>query len=235
MSQKVVLITGAARGIGRALARRFSETHRVAVTWHVTPPDETCADCPDALALQADLHDPEQVAGLPQKVIAAFGQIDVIVNNAGMVTGDDLEDFDAARAAQAYALNVTAPMGLTAAALPRLDRGACIVNITSTNARLPALGAHSYSGSKAALETWTRIAAKQLGPKGIRVNAVAPGAVNIPEAPRPEALTKAFTDMTALGALATPEDIADAVHFLASDKARAITGTILDVNGGYRL
>jgi 3-oxoacyl-[acyl-carrier protein] reductase len=126
-------------------------------------------------------------------------------------------------------------MGLVSAALPYLGRGASVINITSTNARLPAMGAHSYSAAKAALETWTRIAAKQLGPKGIRVNAVAPGAVNIPEAPRPEALTKAFLDMTALGALARPEDIAEAAVFLASDKARAITGAILDVNGGYRL
>ena len=92
-----------------------------------------------------------------------------------------------------------------------------------------------YGASKAALDLWTRAMAKELGPRGIRVNAVAPGAVNTPQAPRDVGLTQAFLEMTALGRLAEPRDIAEAVCFLASDKARAITGEVLTVSGGYRL
>ena len=92
-----------------------------------------------------------------------------------------------------------------------------------------------YGASKAALDLWTRGTAKELGPRGIRVNAVAPGAVNTPEQPRDAALTQAFTEQTALGRLATPQDIASAVRYLSSDAAAAITGEVLTVSGGYRL
>ena len=89
--------------------------------------------------------------------------------------------------------------------------------------------------AKAALDSWTRAMAKEPGPRGIRVNAVAPGAVNTPQAPRDAALTQAFVDLTALGRLAEPSDIADAVCFLASKRAQAITGEVLTISGGYRL
>jgi len=232
---KVALITGAARGLGRAIGEELGADHQIAFTWHSAPPDATLSRLPDALAMQTDLTDADAVAALPERIIAAFGRLDVIVNNAASLAPDSATDYNADRAAQIYALNVSAPMGVVAAALDHLKPGAAIVNITSTNARLPAMAAQSYSASKAALETWTRIAAKTLGARGIRVNAVAPGAVNIPEAPRPPELTAAFVKDTALGALAEPEDIAAAVRFLASDAARAVTGHVLDVNGGYRL
>ncbi len=132
-------------------------------------------------------------------------------------------------------MNLLAPHGLLAAALPHLGLGAAVVNISSVNAVLPPKGAAFYGASKAALDLWTRAMAKELGSRGIRVNAVAPGAVNIPEAPRDADLTQAFVDMTALGRLATPDDIAAAVRFLASDQAAFITGEILTVSGGYRL
>lgn len=119
-----------------------------------------------------------------------------------------------------YAENVAAPMALLTAALPYLERGACIVNISSVNATLPALGACSYSASKGAINTWTRGMARELGPLGIRVNAVAPGAVERIESPRAPELVQQFVDMTALGRAATPEDIAPVVRFLASNAAR---------------
>ena len=121
------------------------------------------------------------------------------------------------------------------AALPHLQPGAVIVSISSVNAVLPPQGAAIYGASKAALDLWTRGMAKELGPRGIRVNAVAPGAVNIAEAPRDPELTRRFEEMTALGRLARAEDIAAAVRFLASDAASAITGEVLTVSGGYRL
>jgi NAD(P)-dependent dehydrogenase (short-subunit alcohol dehydrogenase family) len=108
-------------------------------------------------------------------------------------------------------------------------------NISSINARLPALAAPAYSASKAAVETWTKGTAKVLGPRGIRINAIAPGAIERPEAPRPPELIDVFVKDTALGRPGVPQDIASAVRFLCSDAASFITGEVLTVSGGYRL
>jgi 3-oxoacyl-[acyl-carrier protein] reductase len=132
-------------------------------------------------------------------------------------------------------VNLLAAQSLLSAALPHLTPGAAIVNISSVNALLPARGAALYSASKAALNLWTRAMAKELGPRQIRVNAVAPGAVNIPDEPRSDEMAAVFTKDTALGRLASPDDIARAVRFLASDQASFITGEVLTVSGGYRL
>ncbi len=235
MSRKVALVTGGARGIGRTIAQDLAKDHDIAFTWHKSPADAAIADLPAALALQGDLTQALTCATLIDRIITHFGRLDVIVNNAGDVSATPLETHVREDHARLMALHVMAPAALLSAALPHLKRGAAIVSISSVNAVLPPMGAAMYGASKAALNLWTRAMAKELGPKGIRVNAVAPGAVNIPESPRDGALTKQFENMTALGALATPEDIAHGVRFLASQSARAITGEILTVSGGYRL
>ena len=232
---KTALITGAARGLGRAIATDLAKDHNIAFTWHQSPPDGICADLPEALALQADLTQSEVAKGVIDATLSRFGRIDLIVNNAGAVLATPLEQVKQTDHQTLMDLHVTAPAALLAAALPHFAPGAAIVNISSCNATLPPMGAAIYGASKAAQDLWTRGMAKELGPKGIRVNAVAPGAVNIPEAPRDAELTQKFVDMTALGALAAPEDIASAVRFLASDAARSITGQVLRVCGGYRL
>lgn len=232
---KTALVTGATRGLGHAIALDLAKDHNVAITWRSTAPTGVLNDHPNIANFQVDLADPAATAGLPKHVIDRFGQLDIIVNNAGSLLTDDAENYDAKAIATNFNINVNAPMGLVAAALQHLQPGAAIVNISSQNARLPAMVAHSYSASKAALDTWTKIAAKTLGPKGIRVNAVAPGAVNTPEVTRPDDITDMIINDSALGRMATPNDIAAAVRFLASDAAKAITGTILDVNAGYRL
>ena len=142
---------------------------------------------------------------------------------------------DAPDAARAFDVNVMANNSLLTAALPHLKPGASVVAISSVNARLPTRGAALYSASKAALDTWIRAMAKELGPQGIRVNGVAPGAIEIPEAPRDPDMVDAFVGMTALGRIGTPDDIAAAVRFLCSDAASFVTGEILTVSGGYRL
>ena len=159
----------------------------------------------------------------------------MIVNNAGVIAPAGMADFPAEKLREMFDVNLLAAQGLLAAGLPHLKAGASIVSISSVNAVLPPKGAALFGASKAALDLWTRGCAKELGPKGIRVNAVAPGAVNIPEAPRDADLTQLFVDMTALGRLAEPQDIAQAVRFLASDAARSITGEVLTVSGGDRL
>ena len=230
IAKRVALVTGAARGIGRAIATNLAQDHALALTYLKTDPGPLLAEWPETLALKADLTEPDAETTVIAKVLDRFGRIDTLVMNAGLVAGDT--DPDAERA---FDLHVAANDRLLRAALPHLSRGASIVAISSVNAVLPARGAALYSASKAALNTWVRAMAKELGPRGIRVNAVAPGATELPEAPRDPKLVDQFAAMTALGRVATPDDIAAPVRFLCSDAARHITGEILTVSGGYRL
>lgn len=233
--KKTVLITGGAYGIGRAIAHAFAPDHNVAVTWHNTAPEALLDEVPGILALKSDLTSlagPQEVVGA---VLAHFGNLDIIVNNAGCAAATPLDGFEAAAYRDILDINLLAPAALLSTALPHLQAGAAIVSISSINARLPPKGAIAYGASKAGLDLWTRGMAKELGPRGIRVNAVAPGAVNVPEKPRDADLTDLFLKDTALGRLAEADDIAQAVRFLASQAARSITGEILGVSGGYRL
>lgn len=225
----VALITGGTRGIGRGIVDELARDHAIATTYYTTPPDALVSAWPDTFAIQTDLSNPAGAVDIIAQVIRRFGRIDVIVNNAGALLTDE-ED-----TGQNMAVNIAAPMALVNAALPHLQRGASVINISSVNAELPAMGAISYSASKAALNTWTRGLAKTLGPQGIRVNGIAPGAIERPESPRPAELVQAFTDMTALGRVGAPTDIAKVVRFLASDAAGFITGETITVSGGYRL
>jgi 3-oxoacyl-[acyl-carrier protein] reductase len=168
-------------------------------------------------------------------VIQRFGRLDVIVNNAGSVVPSSPDACDLQALSQMLAINLLAPQALLAAALPYLKPGASVISISSVHAVLPPMGAALYGASKAGLNTWTRGIAKELGPRGIRANAVAPGAVNTDDRPRDPDLTAKFEDLTAMGRLAGAGDIAQAVRFLASEAASSITGEILTVSAGYRL
>lgn len=229
--QRVALITGAARGIGRGIVADLATDHDIALTYLGTDPAQVLADAPDALAIRADLTEPDAPEDVIAQVLKRFGRIDVLVNNAGLVANDS----DINAVTDIMAVNMTAPIALFNAALPHLKPGSCVVNISSVNAVFPAMSAAAYSASKAALNTWTRAAAKIHGPKGIRVNAVAPGAIELPESPRPADLVAQFVDLTALGRVGQPDDIAKAVRFLSSEDASYITGEVLTVSGGYRL
>ena len=229
--RKVALVTGGATGIGRAIVEDLAGDHAVAFTWHRTPPKAR----PERLAIHADLARDGAAETVVAETLARFGRLDVIVNNAGIVASTPKERFDRAAHRAILDVNLLAPAALLAAALPHLERGAAVVSISSVNAMLPPRDAVTYGASKAALNLWTRAMAKELGPQGIRVNAVAPGAINIPEAPRPADLTAQFVELTALGRIGTPQDVAGAVRFLASEAAGFITGEVLTVAGGYRL
>lgn len=229
---KVALVTGGARGIGRAIAADLGRDHNVAITWRSTDP----MDLPDdVLAIRADLASPDACAKVIAEIIRRFGRLDIIVNNAGMIQTSPTSSVEPEALRAILDVNLLAPHALLAAALPHLAPGAAIVNISSVNAVLPPRDASVYGASKAALNLWTRAMAKELGARQIRVNAVAPGAINIPEEPRSAELTALFVGETALGRIGTPQDVARAVRFLASENAAFITGEVLTVSGGYRL
>lgn len=232
MARPVALVTGGARGIGLGIAQDLASDHDVFVT-HLTTP---ASDLPTGVsAIRADFEDDTAAAAVVDEVIAKAGRLDSIVHNAGALAASPFEGTDVGARDAMFRVNLFAAQDLLVAALPHLNAGAAMVAISSVNAVLPPRGAALYGASKAALELWVRGAAKELGPRGVRVNAVAPGAIETADKPRSDDLQALFIQDTALGRLGTPEDVARAVRFLLSDAAGFITGNVLTVSGGYRL
>ncbi|MDA2811531.1 SDR family oxidoreductase [Nocardiopsis sp. RSe5-2] len=250
-----VLVTGAAGNIGAAIARAFAaQGARVAlhylgsdprepdgVGWeHVTPGREAAEALAEELrgaAVEADLSDPEAPARLLDRAEEEVGPLRVLVNNAAHCESPDaVGALSAAGLERTYRVNTFAPAllvaGLARRAADRPGPPPCAVNI-STDAARAFPGQTGYGTSKAALEAFTRSAAIDLGPAGVRVNAVAPGPVQTgwmdPD------LVERVRPVIPLGRVGAPDDIADAVVFLASRQARWITGQVLQVAGGHAL
>ncbi|MBV2362521.1 SDR family NAD(P)-dependent oxidoreductase [Streptomonospora nanhaiensis] len=254
LSGCAVLVTGAAGGIGAAIARAFADQGaRVAVhyldtpqpppdgvAWEHTAPgaeaaERLAAELPGAVAVGVDLAAPDAAPRLLDAVERRLGRVEVLVNNAAHCENPD--SFDALTAeglARAYRVNAAAPALLIAELARRTPTGAasCAVNI-STDAARAFPGQIGYGTSKAAVEALTRAAALDLGGAGVRVNAVAPGPVQTGW--MDDALVAEVSRAIPLGRVGTPEDIADAVVFLASRQARWITGQVVQVAGGHAL
>ena len=238
---KTAIVTGGAQGFGAGIVRRFLEDGaRVMVADINGDAAETLAGelGEGAIAARVDVADGASVNAMAEAALAAFGRLDILVNNAGIThLPKPMETVDEDEFDRVCAVNMKS-VYLTARALVpgmRAQGSGAILNIASTAGLSPRPNLNWYNASKGWMITATRAMAVELAPEGIRVNAVAPGAINIPEAPRDAPLTQAFVEMTALGRIGTPQDVAKAVRFLASDAAAFITGEILTVSGGYRL
>ena len=240
----VALVTGASRGIGAAIGRRLArDGAAVAVTYRErgSAADEVVGSIASAggsaAAFRADMANPDDIETLFRDVMRHFGRIDILVNNAGVAMQSPVDQMTAAQFDTLFAVNVrgVALAARCAAAAMRADGGS-IVNISSGAATANPPGAGFYSASKAALESLTRTWATELGPRRIRVNAVAPGVTEsemLHGMFTPDLLDK-LVARTPLGRLGQPEDIADVVAFLASPAARWITGQIVSASGGLR-
>jgi NAD(P)-dependent dehydrogenase (short-subunit alcohol dehydrogenase family) len=236
-----VLVTGAARGIGAATARRFAEEGaRVLVTDVDLPAaQKTAAELPEqGLAAQAfgcDVADRASVEAAVAHAADAFGSLDVLVNNAANCTPDAplFEDEPDEVWARDLDVSLTGAYRCCRAALPHLEasgRGA-VVNVGSVNA-MQDFGNHAYSAAKAGLGSLTRTLAGHAGARGVRVNLVVPGTVRTTAWEGREAELAELRELYPLGRVGEPQDIAAAVAFLASRDASWITGTTLVVDGG---
>lgn len=248
---RVALITGSSRGIGAETARELARAGFSVAINYVR--DEASARAVEseiraaggiAEVFAADVSIAEQAAGLVDRVVAHFGSMHTLVNNAGVYIGGSLEQADEALVGRLFSLNVFGVIAATRAAAPHLARtseaqgpgSGNVVNISSIAARARWTGGSIYCATKAAVEALTRCHAAELGPKRVRVNAVSPGVTETDinrDGLSPEFRARVNAS-TALGRVGRVGDIAPTVAFLASPGGAWITGQFIDVDGGYK-
>ena len=242
---KTALVTGASRGIGRAIAVRMAaEGARVIAHYNTGKPEadrlvaEIRAEGGKAEALTANLGAPDGARDLARRVRSVLdGKLDIFVSNAGIsneavIEEQTVEEFD-----RIFAVNVRAPYFLVQQLLPILSADASLILVSSMGARMAFGGRSAYGASKGAVANLVLQFASELGGRGLRVNAVAPGVIetDMTAFVASEAGQAAVFAMQAFKRIGQPGDVADVVTFLASDAARWITGATIQVDGGTRL
>lgn len=234
---KTALVTGAAGGIGAAVVRMLrAEGARVAVA------DRDVSGIKAEAHLPGDLRDGAYADGLPGAVVAALGRLDIVVNNAGVITRGPVTETSDADWDLSVGVNVQAPFRISRAAIPLMadQGGGAIVNVASCWGLRPGPNHAVYCMTKAAIASLTQCMGMDHAHQGVRINAVAPNEVNTPML-RTGFVKRGFDPDTAvaelgktvpLGRIAEPEDIAEVILFLASDAARYMVGAVVEVNGG---
>lgn len=239
---KVIVITGASRGIGRATAIRFGKEGGfifVCYKENKEKADEVVElikkNGGDGVSLALDVASPESAREAFEEIKKIKGKVDVLVNNVGVLLNKLLWEYDEDLMEKTISVNEKGIYRVTKEILPLIPQGGVIINLASSAGESGSESDPVYSASKAAVLGFTKSLAKQLAPK-IRVNAVAPGVVETDLIKdNTENWRKLRQEQILLKEFAQPEDIAEAIVFLASDSAKHITGATLDVNGGYYL
>ncbi len=241
LKDKVAIITGSARGIGKSIATLFARQGAKVVISDIADEigEKTAQEIKElggeAIYLHCDVSDPEDAERLIRSTVESFGRLDILVNNAG-ITRDSLlvrmkdEDWN-----RVISINLTGTFNCTRAAAKVMmrQRDGCIINIASVAGIMGNVGQVNYSASKAGVIGITKSAARELARRGVRVNAIAPGFIMTEmTAKLPEAERERILEMVPLGKPGTPEDVANVALFLASDAARYITGQVIRVDGG---
>lgn len=240
---KVAVVTGAGRGIGRVIASTLA---REGVKTVITDIDQGLLDDVarefaeegwEGLQLRCDVRKKEEVTRAVQSVVDAYGRIDILVNNAGVANGGMVETLDEEIWDLNHQVNLKGTFLMCQAVIPvmKAQRSGRILNAASFAAIIPTIGGAAYASSKAAVVSFTRVLAGELGPYNITVNCYAPGMIptqinRFADAP-PEAQERLLDTLT-LRRWGDPQDVANLICFLASDLAGYITGTMIDISGG---
>ncbi|HZQ93415.1 MAG TPA: SDR family NAD(P)-dependent oxidoreductase [Candidatus Sulfotelmatobacter sp.] len=239
---QAALVTGASRGIGKEIALELARNgYRVAVNYYQDPAPvveatmaEICSLQPQSIPIQADIRSSAQVAAMFEKVIAAFGRIDLLVNNAGVQTWKRLLEVTEEEWDLVVDTNLKGCFSCTqqAARFMKDHGGGSIVNLGSGCNKLAFPSLVAYTASKGGIEMFTKEAAVELGPYGIRVNCIAPGAIESPRTREEDPdYAGTWSKLTPLGRVGTAADIAPAVVFLASPAASFISGQTIWIDG----
>lgn len=234
------LVTGGSRGIGAAIALALAENGAdVAFTYqHSVEKADAVAKSIEktgrrAAALRADSADPEAIARSVEEAVSTLGGLNILVNSAAIGHIGTIADIDLNEYQAVMDINVRGPLLFAKAVIPHLPEGGRIVTIGSAlGERVPFPGITAYAMSKAALTSFTRGLSRELGPRGITVNLVQPGATNTDANPADSAGADIQRGLTSLGRFGEPREIANAVVFLASPAASVITGAILTADAG---
>ncbi len=240
LQDKVALVTGGARGIGAAVARRLAEEGAKVTVTFPNP-----ADSPEAVlraisdlgerghAIEADSADATAVEAAVDQVAAKHGRLDILVNNAGIITVKTIDEFEVADFDRIASINIRGTFIATRAAVRHMGSGGRIVMIGSCNAdRMPFQGGSVYALTKAAVAGFTKGLARDLGPRGITVNNVQPGPTATDLNPPTGPYAPRFLELMALDRFAAPSEVAGLVAYLASEEAAFITGASLTIDGG---
>ncbi|TXF13567.1 3-oxoacyl-ACP reductase FabG [Pelomicrobium methylotrophicum] len=244
LAGKVCIITGAGRGIGKATALKFATEGAKVIVCDVTPEwiDETVREIRDAdgeaMGFIVDVRDRESIARMVQSVVATYGRIDCLVNNAGIVRDAQLKNMTDEQFDQVIDINLKGVYNCTKAVVDVMLRqqSGVILNTASVVGLYGNFGQTNYAASKAAVIGMVKTWARELGRKGIRANAVCPGFIQTPIlSSMPDRVLAAMEEKVPLGRLGRPEEIAATFAFLASDEASYINGAVIEVSGGMSL
>ena len=242
MNNKVALVTGGARGIGRAICRSLAnDGFKIAINYNNSEKyaqslKDELSQITDAEIFRCDVSDADAVRKMFSEVSRKLGNVDVLVNNAGVAEQVLFTDITDEMWQRMINTNLSSAFYCSREALKNMinEKNGVIINIASMWGEVGASMEVHYSTAKAGLIGMTKALAKEVGLSGVRVNAISPGVVLTDMMNTfSEEDKEALKEETPLNALGTPEDIADAVSFLVSDKAKFITGQVLSVNGGF--
>jgi 3-oxoacyl-[acyl-carrier protein] reductase len=241
--KKVALVTGSSRGIGRAEAKRLAREGYAVCINYIESKDaaeqllsELRSQGLEAMAYQADVADREAVFAMVRAVEDAFGPVTLLVNNAGIAQQHQFQDITPEYWKRIFDVNLGGAFNTIQAVLPNMlhEHASCIINTASIFGLHGASCESDYAATKHAVAGLTKSLAAELGPSGIRVNAVAPGCIDTDMiAPLGRETLDGLAESTPLNRLGNPEDIANLVAFLASDAASFITGQIVAADGGF--
>jgi len=231
---KVALITGAARGIGQAVACAFAARGAKVIASDISDTAATLEKCPGGKAFKLDVSSLDEVTAMAAQIKSDFGGLDIIVNNAGILREKSIRKIELSDFESTLKINLGGPFNVLRACGELLREGGSVVNMASVAGTLGFFGQAAYAPSKAGVMALTKVAAREFARQKIRVNAIAPGVIATEmTAGMKDEVTQGFIAQTPLGRLGTVEDIVGVVLFLCSPLAGYITGQVIHVNGGF--